>query len=102
MQVLVNLLTPVSEAAAAAAKRLTICLPSQNQHRGTNAKLARKVHHLGDNKTKQSVEEADDVTETLDTPKASKKKRKKRKKSHQSDTMSEDSDTKPKKKKKKV
>ena len=95
-------MTPVSEAAAAAAKRLTIRLPSQNQHRGTNAKLAPEAHHPGDNKTKKSAEEADDVTEILDTPKASKKKRKKGKKSHQSDTVSEDSDTEPKKKKKKV
>ena len=102
MQVLVTLLTPVSEAAAAAAKRLTICLPSQNQHRGTNAKLAPEAHHPGDNKSKKSAEEADDVTEIFNTPKASKKKRKKRKKSHQSDTVSEDSDTEPKKKKKKV
>ncbi|EDR10762.1 uncharacterized protein LACBIDRAFT_315508 [Laccaria bicolor S238N-H82] len=69
------------EAATAAAKKLTIRLPSQNQHRGTNApKLAPKARHLGDNKAKKPAEEADGVTEILDTPKASKKKRKKRKK----------------------
>ena len=94
-------MTPVSEAAAAAAKKLTIRLPSQNQHRGANAKLASEACHPGDNNIKKSAEEADDVTEILDAPKSSKKKRKK-KKAHQSDTASEDSDTEPKKKKKKV
>lgn len=110
-QVVVTLLTPFSEAAAAAVKKLTIRLPSQNQHRDANAKLAPKAHHPGlvnantnssvkVNKGKKSAEEPDDVVEVLDAPKISKKKRKK-KKAHQSDATSEDSDTEPKKKKKK-
>ena len=72
-------MTPVSEAAAAAAKKLTIRLPSQNQHRGANAKLALEACHPGGNNIKKSAEETDDETEILDVPKSSKKKRRRKK-----------------------